>query len=252
MMAFLVLLAPPVMAQEKKAGTMDPQAIEVFQLMSEHLKQATTLSFTSSGMREVAEASGIKQLRGLSAAVALRRPEHVHAQALTDEGRATEIWFDGESLTVAASKGGETHYASIEAPEDAKTIDGMLDHLIEDYGFVLQLGDLLYDDVYATHEEALLSAVHLGRKLVGGRPCHHLSLEFAGADAQLWVQEGDDPIPCRWAFTLLDAPSEPLYVVNFESWVSNPDLAAERFAFSLPAGAVELEMEELLAEGGDR
>ena len=71
----------------------------------------------------------------------------------------------------------------------------MLDHLIDEYDYVLQLGDLLYSDVYGTLGDVLLSAVHLGRKLVGGRPCHHLSLEFAGADAQLWVQDGDDPVP---------------------------------------------------------
>ena len=164
----------------------------------------------------------------------------------------TQAWFDGESLSIAVSGVKGAQYAAIAAPKGAKTIDGILDHLIDEYDYVLQLGDLMYSDVYKTHGDALLSAAYLGRKLVGGRPCHHLSLEFAGADAQLWVQDGDDPVPCRWAFTLRDEPSEPLFVSSFDSWVTNPSVDAARFRFVAPAGAKKVPLKDLLAAGGAR
>jgi hypothetical protein len=220
--------------------------------MSQHLQNAKTLSFTTSGLREVAEASGIKELRGRTGIVVVQRPNRFYAQVLGDDGRKKQVWFDGETLSIAVSGVKGAQYAAIAAPKDAKTIDGILEHLMDEYDYVLQLGDLFYSDVYGTLEDALLSAVHLGRKLVGGRPCHHLSLEFAGADAQLWVQDGDDPVPCRWAFTLRDEPSEPLFVSSFDSWVSNPSVDAARFRFVAPAGATKMEMKDLLAQASAR
>lgn len=237
---------------EKKTGVMDREAVDVFKRMSRHLQDAKTLSFTTTGLREVAETSGIKELLGRSGIIILQRPDHFYAQSLRDDGMKTQVWFDGESLSVAVSDVKEARYATIAAPEGAKTIDGILDHLIDEYDYVLQLGDLMYRDVYGTLGGALLSAVYLGRKLVGGRSCHHLSLEFAGADAQLWVQDGDDPVPCRWAFTLRDEPAEPLFVSDFESWVSNPTIDAERYRFVAPPGATKVEMKELLTQDRER
>ena len=127
---------------------------------------------------------------------------------------------------------------------------GVMDpQAIDAFKHALQLGDLLYSDVYGMLEDALLSAEHLGRKPVGGRPCHHLSFEFAGADAQLRVQDGGDPVPCRWAFTLHDEPSEPLFVSSFDSWVTNPRVDAAHFRFVAPAGAAKMEMKDLLSLG---
>jgi len=244
--------ADGALAEEKKTGVMDSQAIDVFKRMSRHMKDAKTLSFTTAGLREVADASGIKALHSRTGIVVVQRPNRFYARALRDNGRQTQVWFDGKSLSIAVSGAKGAQYATIAAPEGAKTIDGMLDHVIDEYDYVLQLGDLLYSDVYGTLGDALLSAVHLGRKLVGGRPCHHLSLEFAGADAQLWVQDGDDPVPCRWAFTLRDEPSEPLFVSSFDSWVSNPSVDAARFRFVAPAGATKIEMKELLTQASAR
>lgn len=247
LVACVVFLAAGALAEEKKTGVMEPQAIDAFKQMSRHLKNAKTLSFTTMGLREVADASGIKQLRSRNAIVVVQRPNRFYARALLDDGLETQVWFDGESLSLAVSGVSGARYASIAAPKGAKTIDGILDHMIDEYDYVLQLGDLMYSDVYKALGDSLLSAVYLGRKLVGGRACHHLSLEFAGADAQLWVQDGDDPVPCRWAFTLLDEPSEPLFVSSFVSWVSNPSIDAARFRFVAPAGAKKMELKALLA-----
>ncbi len=247
-MCLVLFTAQGALAEEEKTGVMEPQAIDAFKRMSQHLKKAKTLSFTTTGWYEVADASGIKELRGRIGKVVVQRPNRFYARALRDDGRETQVWFDGESLSIARSGAKGAQYAAITTPKGAKTIDGMLDHLIDEYDYVLLLGDLLYSDVYGMFGDKLLSAAHLGRKLIGGRPCHHLSLEFPGADAQLWVQDGDDPVPCRWAFTLRDEPSEPLFVSSFDSWVNNPSVDDARFRFVAPARATKAEMKDMLAK----
>lgn len=250
--AGLVFSSTGTLAVEKKMGLMDPQAIDAFKRMSQHLKGANTLSFTTTGLREITEDSGIKRLRGRIGIIVLQRPDRFYARTLRDDGLETQAWFDGESLSIATSGANEARYAAITVPAGSRTIDGVLDHLIDEYDYVLQLGDLMYSDVYATLGGALLSAVHHGRKFVGGRLCHHLSLEFAGADTQLWVQDGDDPVPCRWAFTLRDEPSEPLFISTFDSWVSNPTIDPARFRFEPPGGATKMEMQDLLNQASKR
>ena len=249
--ACLVGLVPSgVWAEEKKAGVMDSKAIDIFKGMSAHLDKAKTLVLTATSLREVADKSGIKELLGRTWVVVVQRPDRFYARALRDDGRPTQLWFDGKVFSVSVVGVEGAKYASIAAPKEVKTVDDMLDYLIDEYDYVLQLGDLLYSDLYGTFGKEMLSAVYLGRKFVGGRPCHHLSLEFGGVDGQLWVQDGDETVPCRWAFTLLDEPSAPLSVSTFDSWVNNPSVDAARFSFEPPAGAKQADMKEVLAEAG--
>ena len=244
-----LLLAAPAGAEsaDKQTGVMQPEALEAFERMSTYLGEADTISFTTTAMRESATPAGIKHITARSAAIVIRRPDSFHARIERDDGRESRVWFDGTTLAMAVADGEGTRYATLAVPDEAKTIDGLLDYLIDEYDFVLQLGDLMYSDVQATLGDALLSAVHLGRKVVDGRPCHHLSLEFAGADAQLWVQDGDDPAPCRWAFVLHEEPSEPLFVSSFDAWVTNPAVDPALFSFAAPAGATEVDAATLLS-----
>jgi hypothetical protein len=232
---------------KEKVELLQKQAVDLVKRMSKHLGNTKTMSFTSHGLLEVPEASGIKELRGRTAKVVLQRPDRFYASAQDDDGIESEVWFDGKSFTLLYSGPAGARYATVAAPEGARSIDGIQDHMVEKYGFVLQIGDLFYSDVWSSTKSALLSAVYLGPKIVRGRSCHHLSLEFDGVDAQLWVEDGDDPVPCRWAFTLLDETSEPLFVTDFDSWVDNPSVDAARFRFVAPAGAKKLEMKDLKA-----
>ncbi len=249
--ACLLLFAAAASADEevKKVDLLDEQAIDLVKSMSKHLGKTKVMSFSTHGLIEVAEESGLKELHGRTSLVVLQRPDRIYGRALDDNGIKTESWFDGKSFSVLVSGVGGARYATVAAPKGARTIDGIQDHMVEEYDFVLQIGDLFYSDVWGgmSKNDALLSAAYLGPKLVGGRPCHHLSLEFDGADTQLWVEDGDDPVPCRWAFTLVDEPGEPLFVTDFDSWVDNPSVRDALFSFAPPAGATKMEMKELMA-----
>ncbi len=236
-------------AQDTSAGVMEPEAVEILEGMSAYLKAAKTFTFRSKGLREVVSPSGVKLLLARSSIFIVERPDRLHAMVHRDDGSRFRVWFDGEALAIMETGAGGHRYATIAAPDGVSTLDGMLDHLIDEYDFVLQLGDLLYEDIGASLGKGLLSAVYLGPSLVDGRKCHHLSLELSGIDAQLWVQDGDDPSPCRWAFNLTDEPGAPLFASSFDSWATNPTIDARHFAFEPPAGASEVDIKELLSAG---
>jgi hypothetical protein len=66
----------------------------------------------------------------------------------------------------------------------------------------LPLADLIYNDIAGVMKESIISAEHMGERMVGGVPCHHLSFESTGADWQVWVQKWDKPVritpKCGW------------------------------------------------------
>ena len=62
-------------------------------------------------------------------------------------------------------------YGHIEVPE---TIDAALDAILQDYGIVQPLADLLYSDVYAVLSEGITYGRYLGIHRAAGVPCHHL------------------------------------------------------------------------------
>lgn len=238
----------PSLAQEQPL--LDPAAVEVFEQMSAHLAAAPTVHFSATAYREVVFETGIKAINGRRGIGLIQRPDKFFVTSFRDDGVQTRGWFDGNTLTFAMSgvlkDAQQSAYASITLPQEARSIDAALDFMIDEYDYVLQLGDLMYSDVQAALGEGLLSAEHLGRKIIEGRPCHHLSLEFVGVDAQLWVEEGDNPIPCRWALTLLDEPSEPMLISTFDSWANGATIEPGQFTFQAIADAEELEMQEIL------
>ncbi len=246
--SLIACLIGTVGTAQAEDGVMEADAVEVFERMSEHLKASKTMIFTSSSMREVVSPSGVKLLTTRSGIMMVQRPSHLQSIILRDDGSRFRVVFDGTQLTILQSGAQGHRYATLAAPEGVSTIDGMLDHLMDEHDYVLQLGDLLYEDLGATMGENLLSAIHLGPSLVNGAVCHHLSLEFSGVDAQVWVRDGDQPVPCRWAFNLTDEPGAPLFVSSFDSWQTNPTINPERFAVEPPAGATEVDFKEMLTD----
>ena len=216
--------------------------------MSKHLAKTKAMSFTSDGLLEVPDAAGIKALHGRKADVVLQRPDRFYASALDDDGVRSEVWFDGKTFTLLYSAQAGTRYASVEAPEGARSIDGIQDYMTEKYGFVLQIGDLFYSDVWGMSKDALLSARYLGPKLVPRPllPSRLARVRRRGGSAGLGGRTATRRSRCRWGLHPPGtSPRRPLYVTEFDSWVDDPGVDAARFRFAPPDGAKKLEMNEL-------
>ncbi|MFG0320544.1 MAG: DUF2092 domain-containing protein [Planctomycetota bacterium JB042] len=139
-------------------------------------------------------------------------------------------------------------YAVIEAPG---TIDETLDLLMDEYDVSIQLADVLYADPYAAMSESLEEARDLGATVVGGRPCRHLAFRQAGLEWQLWVEEGERPVP-RKIVLLYDEPGTPEFEATWTRWELSPPPDDRRFRFEPPPSAREVELEQLLRPEEER
>ncbi len=60
----------------------------------------------------------------------------------------------------------------------------------------------------------------------------NISSPIIGKIEELWVEEGERPLPCRYTITSKWTYGAPQYTVTFTNWQVNPKLAAGDFQFT--------------------
>ncbi len=219
-------------AGEATAG-MDPRAL--LRQMSARLANAEALTFEANrhvdpGLiegRDVPEEAAIR--------VFVKRPDKLYAVARTPTG-TRHVYFDGQEVTVFEEEKGLYAKAQVSG-----TIDTMIQHLDERFGFVPPLADFVANDPYALMSEQVRQLRHVGTETVDGKSCERLEATGELATADLWLAS-DSSLPCRLVARFTRLEGEPETRVSFSSWNLDADLSDEMFSFEPPEGAVEIEM----------
>jgi hypothetical protein len=56
-------------------------------------------------------------------------------------------------------------------------------------------------------------------------PCDHLAVRTAGGvDFQVWIAQGDEPLPRRIVITYKDENGQPQFWADFSNWNLAPEL----------------------------
>ena len=66
---------------------------------------------------------------------------------------------------------------------------------------------------------------------------HHLAARTATVDFQVWVADGDKPLPLRIVLTYKQAPGQPQYWAQFSDWNLAPAITDSTFSLQPPDGA---------------
>ena len=115
--------------------------------------------------------------------------------------------------------------------------------------------DLLSTDAHTPLMEPVEESAYLGTVEIGGVSCRQLAFRTDEVDWQLWVEEGDRPLPCRYTITSRWTYAAPQFTVTFTNWQVDPKLDASDFQFSAPEGTKSKTVEEfkklLMQAGGE-
>ncbi len=233
----MALLAWLTATGASAASEIEPKAEKLLRAMADHLGGAKTLGMRISSTFDHVLESGIKLKIGLEQEVVLSRPGRMHTLSRLDDGRVREAWFENGRVTVHTST--DNAYASVETPKD---IDGMLDFMEEKYAVNYAVADLLYSEPAKSAKEFLLSGAYIGLRSVEGVPCHHLSFESRGADWQLWIKDGADPVPCRLVVTSVTKDEQPELIATFRDVTIDAEASDALFRFQVPSGAKEKQL----------
>jgi hypothetical protein len=73
-------------------------------------------------------------------------------------------------------------------------------------------------------------------------PCDHLAARTPqGVDFQVWIAQGDQPVPRRIVITYRGETGQPQFWADLSDWNLAPDVSDSLFAFTPPNGAERIQ-----------
>ena len=218
-------------AQPAAQCAVEPKADALLRKMSTDLAGLRAFRFKADQVMEVVTRQGQKIQSVAESTVWVQRPNKLRADRMGPLGGAT-VYYDGSKLTVYGKR--DNLYATTKAPDD---LDGTIDFAREQLGLAAPGADLLYSNPYAVLMEDAVSGKYLGIEPVGDRMCHHLAFRGHQTDWQLWVEDGQRALPCRFVIVSKRVTGQPAYTVATSDWTAAPGFSPETFAFSPPPDA---------------
>ena len=226
--------APP-QSQRPPQGV-EPRADGLLREMGETLRAAKSLSFTGHAIIDQVMPDGQKVQYAKNQKVWLRRPDRLAADVVGDVDEF-QFRYNGKEVGLYSER--TNSWGAAPAPA---LIENTLDMLAQQYGLVVPLADLAFPDPYKCLIEQVRQGQYIGTGYVVGDPkCHHLAFRQASVDWQIWIEQGDKPLPRKVVITFKDSPALPQYTAFLADWNLAPQLDDATFELKPPASAKKAE-----------
>ena len=242
------LAGVPAHAQSSAATTgtaaaeVDPLAVEALRKMSTFLMTLQSFRLVSEGSLDVITVDDQKVQLDMVTTYLAKRPG-IRIDWVSDQ-KNRQFYYDGKAFTLVAPTMG--YYATVDAPPTNREF---LAALYDRTGVELPLADL-FRWADADHEAdiaKLTSAFSVGTATIDGTATDHWAYRTADYDWELWMEQGDRPIPRK--FVLIDRadPALPAFT-TYLTWQLNPNLDPAAFTYSPTGNAVAIKFNSPQAE----
>jgi hypothetical protein len=240
----LFFITFPAFGADETAPKIDPKAEQILKQMSEYLAKQPLFGLrVTEYVDELSDEGYPVELVNVRKAL-VKRPDRILGDVEGDNPNRA-FWYDGKTVTVLDRKANV--YATTEV---SNKIDAMLDYMVNEYDLVLPLVDFLYSNVYDALTEQVESGRYLGLHTLGERKAHHLVFRQVLVDWQIWIDEGEAPLPRKLMIHYKRERGCPRYTVVFEEWNLSPQVKDEAFQFVTPADALKVEFSKVMPASG--
>ena len=179
---------------------------------------------------------GVKLQSNRRRRVWVSRPDRLRNESIGSTADLLFVFNKGGFLLVDKEN---KSYVAEKAPD---TIDEMLDELAKKYGRFPPLSDFVKADPYKGFINGVQEARYVGMSQIGDQKCHHLAFRQKLLDWQLWVEDGDKPLPRKVVITYKRQYAEPQYMAVLHHWDTDAKHDAELFDLTPPKGAKKVEI----------
>jgi hypothetical protein len=234
----LLLAGAPGSAQQTgppAAPDSAAQAMAVLRRMAELLSQAPRFSVTLDIGFDAVQDSGQKIEFGETRKVVLRRPDRLRIDATKRDGSQSGLVFDGKDITVFHPQ--ENVYATAARPG---SVEEAVRYFVQDLDMRLPLAEMLSSHLAQRLQEQVRVAAYVEASSIAGVPCDHLAFRGDEADLQLWVAQGQQPLPRRLVITYRHADGRPQFWAQFSDWNLAPEVPDALFAYMPPLGTAKI------------
>jgi len=162
-----------------------------------------------------------------------RMPDRLRVE-VTSADRHRLYFYDGKSFTIWAAL--VNFYATVPAPP---TIGKLAKVLYDKYDIELPLEDLFYWGTPDSKVDEIKSGTDVGPSEIEGVTCEHYAFHQEGLDWQVWIQQGDYPLPRKLVLTTLTDDARPQYS-SILTWNLAPSFNEAAFNFDPPKDAQKI------------
>jgi hypothetical protein len=206
----------------------DPAATQTLKRMADYLAGLKQFSVHTQNTLEDLLDSGHRVDFDVSASVTVSRPDKLRAERRG--GMVDQIfYYNGKTLTLYNPS--DKVYATEPAPG---TIEELLDYAREELGLLVPAADLVYSYAFPLLMQEVIFAKVIGKTFIGGVLCDHLLFSRPGVDFQVWVADGDQPLPLKYVVTDTETIGRMSITTVMSNWNVAPAVADNRFTFVPP------------------
>jgi hypothetical protein len=238
-----VLLGGLAEAQAPSASPPDARALLLS--MAEFLGTTPQLSVTVHVGYDTMQSSGQKVEWNEVRTLALSRPSRLRMEAEKSNGSRSLVVFDGKAIS-AYDEAGRV-YAQAAQPGG---IDEALVYFIRDLRMRMPLAALLLSRAGTDLDRRVRSVEYVEKTGILGATAHHLVGRTDTVDFQVWIADGDHPLPRRIVLTYPGAPGQPQFRAQFVNWNVAPALPDSAFMFVPPTDASRIPFAAALVQYG--
>jgi hypothetical protein len=214
----------------------DPAAIKALEDMSNYLRTLKAIQVHAVTSRDEVLEDGQNVTFSGTVDMIAERPNRLRAEVITDKQH--RMYFgDGKTFSMWARR--VNYYATIPAPP---TLRALADKLADEYNLELPVADLFHwGDGDST--AAIVGAIDVGASPIDGTTCEHYAFRQEGADWQVWIQQGNYPLPRKLVITTLTDPARPRFT-SVMTWNLAPSYDDAAFTFDPPKDAKKIRLAE--------
>jgi len=208
------------------------QARDILMRMAEFMARTQHFSVTVRGGYDSVQESGQKIEFAESRKVTLSRPDRLLVEGERSDGSKTLTVFNGKEIMLIDAA--RNVYATAPQPGG---VDDTIVHFVRDLGMRLPLAVLLVSQLPAEMKNRVRSIDYVEKTRIYGASSHHLAVRGDTVDFQIWVSEGDKPLPQRIVITYREAPGQPDFRAQLSDWNLAPAITDTTFSVEPPDGA---------------
>jgi hypothetical protein len=232
--------SPTTATTNMAAGTLDADASAALDRMGAHLRSLSSFQLTVNASTEEVYANGQKLQFLQRTTYTMGGPAALRVKIETDS-QSREVFYNGKTFTIVAPRVGK--YIQLPA---TGTVSEILTRAYEDWGVDFPVQDLFRWGGASATAERPKEGFKVGSAKIGDAMTDHYAFRQTGVDWQIWIDQGDKPLPRKMVITNLEDAAQPQYVAYF-TWDVTPKIAPGTFDFKPAATDKRIDLSDFAA-----
>jgi hypothetical protein len=225
---------------ETKPGVLEAEAVAVLDRMGAYLRTLAPFKLVSTATSEEVYGNGQKLQFLQRTTYTMGGPDKLRVKIETDS-QNRDVFYNGKTFTISAPRAGK--YLQLPA---SGTVGEVLTRAYEDWGVEFPVQDLFRWGSASATAERPTEGFKVGTARIGEHVTDHYAFRQTGVDWQIWIDQGDKPLPRKMVITNLEDPAQPQYVAYF-SWDLTPALPTNAFEFTPAATDKRIDLGQFAA-----